>query len=357
MKALKKKGIRVSRSRVKKALEDDPTYQTSRALKKRFTRRKTITFYFSERWESDVGDIGSERFIDRNTGEEKGRFFLICVDVFSKRIFAEAMDGKKASDALRAFQSILSRLQAPYTAPLALEFDLGSEFKGPFLAFLQQEGIRPIYARGQSKARIAERSIRSFKKVLVPFLETDPLQSWEEAVSRVCRNLNGRFNRSLGMSPDDVTQQWRTVQAANLDKHTILPFRSYLETQANIKAGEAVRDDKRSFALGQRVYVPYKQDILDKESDRQFTRQIFTISEILSAQKPYLYRLTDGKGSKVSRPYYAQELRVAKEPETYPIQRILKRKTIRGRPMYYVRWLDHDRRFDEWISEGQIQKK
>ena len=174
IKALRKRGDVTSRETVRKALEKDLNYQTSRQLPKTFPRRKNVTFYFSERFEMDLGDIGRNRFLDPRSGEEKGRFFLLCIDVFSRKFMVKALTGKTGAVVLKAFQTIISELEPPYKAPLAVESDMGSEFTNKdFQAYLSKENIRPIEARGRNKARIAERGIRTFKKVLIPYLEAN----------------------------------------------------------------------------------------------------------------------------------------------------------------------------------------
>ena len=95
--------------------------------------------------------------------------------------------------------------------------------------------------------------------------------------------------------------------------------------------------------------------MLDKESDLQFTYAVNTIYSIWTEEKPYLYGLEDGKGERIKRRNYAQELRKVVEPKQYNIKSILATKTV-GRQRYVlVKWLDHDARFDEWIPAANIK--
>ena len=109
-----------------------------------------------------MGDLGPTRFKEVRYGKKKGRFFLILIDIFSKKIFAKALYGKTSTSVLKAFEEIKSELKKPYVTPDILETDLGSEF-------FSDNQIRFKGASGSHKARSAERAIRTFKRILIPF--------------------------------------------------------------------------------------------------------------------------------------------------------------------------------------------
>ena len=122
LRTLRERGIDASRARVKKVLQENATYQTSRALKRSFPRRTTQTYYFSERWEADLGDIGKRRFVDFKTPTiDKGHYFFLAVDVFSRKFFVKALKDKTSGETLAALKSILASLKTPYTVPLVIE--------------------------------------------------------------------------------------------------------------------------------------------------------------------------------------------------------------------------------------------
>lgn len=293
--------------------------------------------------------------MDLRTQESKGRYFLVAKDVFSHRFFVEPVSNKSAQQAVAAFKRMLDKLKPPHSVPLSVQVDAGTEFLGPFRRFLRKRNIHLVHARGVSKARMAERAIRSLKRVIIPFIESNPRHSWAEVLEQVANSLNKRYDRSIGMSPDDVVQRWREVQARNMARDVQLPFKEYSARQKELQRGGAVKEGGFEWRIGDAVYVPHARLALEKESDRQFRFQIYYIAHILTERRPYLFRLRDEHGKKVPRLYYAVELRkVTKRPETFPVQKILARKTVRGRRMLKVRWLDHGPSFDEWISAKQL---
>ncbi len=348
-----------SQVEVKRALEKDIAYQTGRVLRKNFPRRRDLAYYFSERWETDLGDIGPGRFVDLKSQRELGRYFLLIIDVFSKKVFARGLTDKKGATVGAAFRDIIDKLQPPYTLPLVLESDQGKEFVNkPFLVYLRQHAVQAEWARGGNKARTAERAVRSFKKVLIPYLETRRGASWDAAVRAVADSLNRRYNRSVGMSPNQVLIGWRRLQERNLaESEAKRPFDQYLKEHLAVQAGKReVRDGWRHFSVGDKVIIPYRRQVLDKESDRQFTYQVYEICGIWTDKKPYLFRLQDGRGVRKKRLYYGAELRHVKPPKVYPYSEILKTRFVGRKKYMLVRFLDHGASFDEWLPASQLLK-
>ena len=342
---------------VQTILKKNINFQTSRVLRKNFPRRRDLAFYFSERMEADLGDIGPERFVDIRTRQEKGRYFVILIDLFSRKIWARGLKNKTGEEVLSAIKTIFEGFKPPYTFPQVLETDQGLEFANKKLrGYLGKNKVTLKLAVGANKARSVERAIRSFKKVLIPYLETKPDLSWETAINDVSNNLGQRFQRSIGMPTDDVPRHWKELQARNLKLRPTRPFLPYLREQIEIDKGKVVREGSQSFAVGDKVVVPFKKKVLDKESDRQFTYQVMKIVAILTEEKPYLYQLEDGKGDKLKRFYYAQELRKVDEPEYYPVSGILETKTEGRRKFVLVSWLDHGSKFNEWIPASYFKK-
>ena len=177
-----------------------------------------------------------------------------------------------------------------------------------------------------------------------------------QAVDSVTDRLNKGFNRGLGMSPDEVLTRWREVQQKYLAEDVRTPIASFLKKQEK-KDDKKVKDG--DFSIGQKVFRPYKQALLDKESDRQFQQQVYTIAHILKSRKPFLYKLVDGKKDPVKGVFYAKELRKATEPAFYPVEKIVQSETVgkggNRRRRHLVRWKDHGPKFDEWIPDHYIK--
>lgn len=359
-KALKKKGETKTRQEVKKLLEENSAYQTSRGLPRRpFKTRKDVARYFSQRWEADLGDIGPSRFVDTRHGKVKGRYFLLAIDLFSKKFFVKPLSGKTKSDVTKAFKQIKDELTKPYRMPRELETDMGGEFVNRELQdFFADNKVRFKQATGANKARNAERGIRTFKNVLIPFLENNRGVTWSYAIEKVTENLNNRVNRSLGMTPNEVSsdeKKWKFLRAKYESEDKWMPFDQYLRLQILFSRGQRVRDGRTTFGLGDRVFIPKtNKSQFKKESDRAFSYQIHTIVKIHNEREPFMYSVADASGHRVKRKYYARELKKAKETENFPIEKIVAHKTENGIKYSKVRWMDHGAEHDQWVPSEEV---
>ena len=119
VKGLRKRGLVKHRSLndIKKLLENDLYYQTSRSVRKRFITRPDVSNYFSSRMEIDLFDIGKNRFRDAKSGRVKGRYGLALIDNFSKTIFLKPLPSKKSAAVLKAFKAVMNSLKPPFTYP------------------------------------------------------------------------------------------------------------------------------------------------------------------------------------------------------------------------------------------------
>ena len=71
---------------------------------------------------------------------------------------------------------------------------------------------------------------------------------------------------------------------------------------------------------------------------------------------PNVYGLVDHNGEPILGTFYEEELSaVNKKDNVYRVEKIIKRKKIKGKKMVLVKWLDYDRKYSSWIPESDIQ--
>ena len=350
-----------SLTQLKAALGRDAVYQTARSLRRRFTRRPDAPLYFNEKWEADLGDYGHR--LRQLSADSSARYFLLCVDLFSKKFFVEAVANKTATEVAEAWDRILARLTPPYAPPVVLETDQGGEFRSKFVERVANAGVSLKTARGVNKAHCAERGIRSFKKILTPLVE-NTRGRFAAAVAAAEKVINARFNRSLGCAPDDVPRQWRRVRALHIKRLARPPWREFARRQRRVWRGGGVRERGRVWKIGDLVRAPLTPDSMGKESDRQLRYQIFRIAAIVADREPYLYALEEWlgdeenvasrrkmKADRLPRYYYAAELRPAYPSTWYPIGR--EKRRSRGQTL--ISFLDHPPKFDRWVPTRHVR--
>lgn len=304
------KSNRLKEAAVKRSLRADPVFEAHRARPKKLLGRPDVATYFSSRWEADLGDVG-RAFNEREGEKREHRYFLLAVDVFSRAMFARGLGSKAGPEVASSMRNILENLSKPYTPPRVLETDEGAEFTSKHMAALcDKYGVRLYVATGRNKARMAERYVRSLKKVLLTALKTDSLPkglSWDGCVRAAASSLNGRYNRSIGCSPDRAPGHWKRLMRDAWS-------RKHLESVENFpdhtpKRGHDV------YQAGDLVLVPNSRRDFKKESDPNYDPMPKVVARVLREQKPHLYVLRDPKkGRTVKRRYYATELRPVRLP-------------------------------------------
>ncbi len=139
---------------VKKILENDIYYQSSRGLRKHFQRRRDLTYFIGERYEMDLGDLGNR--IQNWKGKVVGRYYLLLIDLFSKKLFARALANKAADTVLAALKSIVADdMKPPYSLEHSVvESDQGLEFVNRGMkAFLAAQKAYHSLSTAANKAR------------------------------------------------------------------------------------------------------------------------------------------------------------------------------------------------------------
>ncbi len=156
----------VTQSALKRALEQDYTYQTGRSLRKHFKRRRDLSFGMSERWECDIADFGPSRLASLYGHKTKRtRYALITVDIFSKVCRARGLKDKSAASVVTAMRSIFQDLEPPLKPPSTLVCDKGREFNNAqFKKLLEEHHVFLSLSGAYHKAKFAERYELVFKK-------------------------------------------------------------------------------------------------------------------------------------------------------------------------------------------------
>ncbi len=342
-------------------LEKNSSFQLTRNKKRTFPRRHEYAFYFSEKWEADLADFGK---LPKSLAQIDGRYALVIVDIFSKKIFSHALENKLGSSIVLALQNIFRDLKSPYTCPTVLETDSGGEFNNAQVkAFLKKSNIRFVLATGGLRARNAERAIRSFKKLMTQYLEFGaPKKTWQQCVSLVTKSMNQRYHRTIGMSPNKMPygKNWLNIQTSNIakEKQSLIPFDDYLVWQKKLQKGQKVEEYGKKYGIGDKVFIPYEErkGALEKERGRPYSYKTYVISQIQTQEKPFLFKLRDLKGKELKRWFYSPELKKATLPYAVPIEKILKSKKEKGRKVHLVRLADHDADYDKWIRADKLKK-
>ena len=135
------KNIKVSSNDLLKIMSKDRNYVLEmRKIPKKIQRRPMNIHGYGSVWQADIAQLF----------EYDGYlYFLLCIDIYSRRIFCEKLKSKSKLEVRNAFQKIFYEANV---RPEKLESDQGSEFVSN-LSFFEQQKIYFKVKVGANKAR------------------------------------------------------------------------------------------------------------------------------------------------------------------------------------------------------------
>ncbi len=245
------KDIHVSKAKLFSILRKDPDIllETKKKLKK-IPRRSMMVHGVGILWQCDLAEMH----------EINGKkYFLLCIDVYSHKLYCEALQTKSAKEVRNAFKKIFNVAQLK---PEKIESDQGGEFRGNKVFFQQQKIFFKVKI-GRNKASFAEYAIHLVKTRLYRLLRTLLSQNWPKYLGDIVKNINSSPNSALGgLRPVDIQHP---VDAPTLDGKIGIPEDIPFEMQEmNQKAYEK---KKSNIQKGDHVYVDFGPDLFEKGYD------------------------------------------------------------------------------------------
>ena len=111
---------------------------------------------------------------------------------------------------------------------------------------------------------------------------------------------------------------------------------------------------KPKFSLNETVRISKYKNIFEKGYEANFTEEIFKISKVFRGD-PNMYELQDHESEAIIGKFYESELSaVDKKDDVYKVEKILKRKRVKGKDMVLVKWLGYDNKHNSWIPKEDI---
>ena len=97
--------------------------------------------------------------------------------------------------------------QEPGKFPFKIWTDQGSEFRGDFKDFCNQNHIEIYHTFSESKSSLAERCIRTLKTILYKIFEENGSYKYINFIQKLVKLLYARINRSIGIAPVSVRER------------------------------------------------------------------------------------------------------------------------------------------------------
>ena len=126
------------------------------------------------------------------------------------------------------------------------------------------------------------------------------------------------------------------------------------------KAGK--KPQKAKYKVGDTVRIYYMRHAFHRAYDENFTREYFTISEVLTTLPVVRYKLKDYSGQEVKGSFFQNEIVPYKhsldgEDDMWEANVIAERKNPRTKnKQYKMRYVGWPEKYDEWVNEEDQRK-
>ena len=256
-KILKDEGYNISLSQVKEFLANQSVDQIHKVVNKNRNKFKYITANFpNEIFQIDLLDY--TKYSRTNKGY---KWILICVDVFTRKAFAVAMKDKTAKITEEAFKQIIKE-----DKPKVIFHDMGSEFKGTFHKFVDNNDIIDVQNefKNHNALGIIDRFSRTLKNMISKLMTSTESTKWVDELPRLIKIYNNTPNEAIeNLKPNNVdSNEQNRIKIANLNFDKQL-FNKSIDNviKQRIKPGDYVRIkiEKGTFTKG--YEVSYSTDI------------------------------------------------------------------------------------------------
>lgn len=295
------------------------------AARRRFVRQSTQMRGINDTLQADLIDM------QPHARENRGmNYILTVINIFSKKAYALPLKDKSGQQVKKALESILDSLGHPIKN---IHTDNGKEFyNSSVLGMLKHRNVHLYSTFSSMKAAICERFIRTLKTKMWKLFSLHGSYKWIDALPTLISEYNNTVHRTIGMRPKDVN--------AKNEKELLLGV---------YKNGPFTRPKQRRFKVGDKVRISKFKHMFEKGYTPNWTTEIFKIAKVKPTD-PVTYLLEDSEGDPIKGAFYTEELLLAKYPDVFLIDKVLRR---RGKQVY-VKWLGLDSKHNSWIDENYV---
>jgi hypothetical protein len=338
----------LSKRTVETWLSTQPAYYLHKHVsRRRFKRNKILYGAVGDLMQSDIvyfADIAKYRY----------KYLLLVLDTASRYIFYRFMITKTCKETTRKIKEIFKETK------LKRIYNLMTDFDGAYYGREMQEYLKSIDCNhysiksGEYKVPTLDRYIRQMQDKLSVYYDRYETRNWVKAVPQIISSMNRSYNRIIKMTPK---QAWNTLPRGKFDSkvhhHKIVsPWKEKLK----FRPGDTVS------ILGlppSGLHHAYK----GKWTLKRY--RIERIKKPTDGSRPLFYLVDANTNEDVTGSFYQNELSHARAPgiaqtadwlHEKRIEKVLKRKTVKGVKMVLVRYKLLGPNSDEWIKESDVRQ-
>ena len=353
-KAIKKEGKRIiSMGKIKKWLKSQEAYTMHRKVVTKFKRNRVYVEKMDDQWDVDLMDM--THYAKDNGGT---RFVLLAIDIFSRFAWAVPLMSKKASVVVRGFDELLQK--ASPRKPIKIRTDRGGEFvNAQMKKWFENHDILHSITYNEVKANYVERLIKTLKSRIVKMFQYENNFEYVDHLDDVLDSYNHTYHSSLKRRPADVNKQ---NEQDVYDEQFVLPLlKKELNKTETKKKKKPIKNRTRRrttfrFNIGQEVRISYLRKLFDREYDKKWTGEVFTVTKWWRRDGIPVYELEDYGKDPVQGTFYELELQpVSLDPDqAFKIEKVIKTRGRGKKKEHLVKWLNWPDKYNQWIPDEEL---
>lgn len=326
----------LGKGKIKKWLLEQESFAVHRGTRAIPKRRRVIAPYKYYQFDCDTADMSFY-------GSENSHYlyFVLLIDIFTRYVWTVPLKTKTGKEMVRALDGVFSKGDKPER----LRTDKGTEYLNRFVqSYLTEMGVKHFETQNEPKSSYAERAILTIKTRLTRYMTYKQTHKWVDILDAVTNGYNNTYHRSIKQSPasykdKDEVYQWQL-------QYDTLPKQKRIRTRAP--------HSRYRFKIGQKVRVSFLRKPFQKQHDERWSRETYRITTRSMKSGIPQYTLQDYSGETVKGKFYQSQLSIAISPESYLVEKVLKRRVRRGKREIFVKWKGWHKRFNSWISASDL---
>lgn len=292
-------------------------------VRKNFSRLHVKIKGIDDLWQADLVEM-----IQYAKDNDNFKYLLTVIDTFSKFAWAVPIKTKTSQAVTAAFSEIFAQSKR---IPRNLQTDMGTEFYNKyFKQLMKQNNINHYSTFSVLKASIVERFNRTIKEKMWKMFSLQGSYKWVKILKKLMIQYNTSKHRTIKLPPIEVTKE----NEKQILKHAY----TY---------PKLIR--KNRYQVGDFVRISKFKTVFEKGYTPNWTTEIFKVIAI-NNKFPVTYLLEDYTGQQISGRFYEKELQKTNHPDTYLVEKILKKEGSR----VYVKWLGFDSSHNSWINKNDM---
>ena len=300
-----------------------------------YPRNRVIVDGIDHQWDVDLMDM-----INLSKYNDGYGYVLIAIDVFSRYAWTVALKTKRAKEVKEGVDTLFSRGRKPDL----FRTDHGGEFVNKTLEkYLKDEDVVHVVTTSDKKANYVERLIRTLKAKMFRYFTQKQTYKYADVLDDLVDSYNNTFHRTIKTAPSLV----------NADNEETLWKRQYVVPHMRKVISKCFK-----LSVGDDVRISHTRHPFTRDYKERWTGEVFRVASRRMRDGLPIYVLKDWNGDGIKGTFYQEELEkvTVDENTAYKIEKVLKKRKVRGRDQILVRWLHWPKKFDSWIPASEVKE-